>query len=787
MKTFTLRSMMAVLVALFSLNANAYHVCIDGIYYNLVDEDETAEVISGKDKHEVEIVIPESVEMYGVTYFVTSIRKGAFYDCRGLISVTIPDGVISIGDNAFEGCSELTSVTIPNSVTSIGDWAFGACHALTSVTIPNSVILIGDNAFNDCHGLTSVTISNNLTSIGEGAFNSCSGLTSVTIPNSVTSIGDCAFSGCGGLTSVSIPNSVTSIGGGAFAYCSGLTSVTIPNSVTSIGDGAFHFCHGLTSVSIPNSVTSIGGGAFYECSELTSLIIPGSVTSIGEDAFYGCYLVHFVNMSSLTSSNNWGATLCDEETEDGLLIADNILAKCRKWATSVTIPNGVTSIGEAAFGGCSGLTSVTIPNSVTSIGDRAFWFCGGLTSVSIPNSVTSIGEEAFSSCDGLAFVTIPERVTLIRKNAFGGCYFMSDNFVNKSSLTSPSNWGATLCYEETEDGLLIDDNTVVKCRKWATSVTIPNGVTSIGDYAFWLCGGLTSVSIPNSVTSIGDNSFGCCSELTDVYCYAESVPNSYRYYIFGGTPLENATLHVPAASISAYKTADQWRDFGTIVAISEIAPMEEDVEVGFEESITEDTDLTSTVVDNVYVTIDVEENDGYDTEEKCIVLASTVTEEQFEVIADKDVLDEAVKENFNGLIFEVPAGKGTICINVQTKGSRTLNVKIGDAEAQTFVQPERGDVEIPCSTTENTYVYIYGAATAAGAQRRVSGKETENGVLIYGIKWETDDSLDINAIAADNNGTYQIYTIDGRLVSTLQKGVNIIRYFDGTTKSVYVK
>ena len=208
------------------------------------------------------------------------------------------------------------------------------------------------------------------------------------------------------------------------------------------------------------------------------------------------------------------------------------------------------------------------------------------------------------------------------------------------------------------------------------------------------------------------------------------------------------------ASISAYKKAYSWKDFGTIVAISEIAPMEEDVEVGFEESITEETDLTSTVVDNVYVTLDAEEKDGYDTEEKCIVLASAVTEEQLEVIADKDVQDEAVKENFNGLIFEVPAGKGAISINVQTKGSRTLNVKIGDAEAQTFVQPERGDVEITCTTTENTYVYIYSAATT---------------------------------VAADNNGTYQIYTLDGRPASTLQKGVNIIHYSDGTIKSVYVK
>ena len=215
--------------------------------------------------------------------------------------------------------------------------------------------------------------------------------------------------------------------------------------------------------------------------------------------------------------------------------------------------------------------------------------------------------------------------------------------------------------------------------------------------------------------------------------------------------------------------------------------MKEDTEVSFDKGVIKENDLTSTVIDNIYVTLDTDKNDGYDTGEKCIVLASTVTEEQLEVIADKKVQDEAVKENFNGLIFEVPAGKGTISINVQTKGSRILNVKIGDAEAQTFVQPERGDVEIPCTATENTYVYIYASATAASAQRRISGGETENGVLIYGIKWIQDESTNIDVVVTTDGATYQIYTPDGKPIETLQKGVNIIRYSDGQTKKVLVK
>ena len=195
-----------------------------------------------------------------------------WYD-YGIASVSLPNGLTSIGDYAFCDCSGLTSVTIPNSVTSIGRNAFYWCKGLTSITIPNSVTSIGGGAFYKCSGLTgALTIPNSVTKIDDEAFAVCSGLTSVTTPNSVTSISVQAFSGCKGLTSVTIPNSVTSIGGDAFYGCSGLTSVTISNSVTSIGNYTFQYCSGLTSITIPNPVISIGNSAFSGCSGLTSVI-----------------------------------------------------------------------------------------------------------------------------------------------------------------------------------------------------------------------------------------------------------------------------------------------------------------------------------------------------------------------------------------------------------------------------------------------------------------------------------------------------------------------------------
>ena len=250
----------------------------------------------------------------------SSDNKSPWYSRRSEIKkVVIKDGVTNIGDYAFWNCRPLSSVEIPNSVTSIGEGAF-SYTALTSVTIPNSVTSIGEYAFSLCYGLTSVTIPNSVTSIGDLAFESCSNLTSITIGNSVTSLGDRAFVSCSeNLTSITvekgntkfdsrnncnaiietssnklilgcrntvIPNSVTSIGENAFSDCSGLTSITIPNSVTSIGDWAFHDCSSLTSISIPNSVTSIGDYAFFYCEDLTSITFKGSTPpTFGNDVF----------------------------------------------------------------------------------------------------------------------------------------------------------------------------------------------------------------------------------------------------------------------------------------------------------------------------------------------------------------------------------------------------------------------------------------------------------------------------------------------------------------------
>ena len=275
-----------------------------------------------RNKMPAKVVLPSSYNGKAVTEITDgSLTRGAFFACKDITKIVIPESISRIGNYAFENCIGLTEIKIPDSVTSIGCAAFSYCIDLIIIEIPDAVTSIGDYAFEDCKGLRNIKIPDSVINIGLGVSNGCNSLESITVSNgnrvyhsmgnclieietqklvagcknsiipvdgSVTSIGNMAFGVCVNLTSIKIPDSVTSIGINAFFCCSGLTSIEIPGSVTSIGNDAFFYCNSLTSVTIGSGVTSIGAGAFSYCSNLESIEIPDSVTSIGDRALEEC-------------------------------------------------------------------------------------------------------------------------------------------------------------------------------------------------------------------------------------------------------------------------------------------------------------------------------------------------------------------------------------------------------------------------------------------------------------------------------------------------------------------
>ncbi|MBO5401975.1 MAG: leucine-rich repeat protein [Clostridia bacterium] len=256
----------------------------EGLSYSVNSDGVTCTITGIGTCEDTNLKIPPKIDGYKVT----EIKQRAFLDCEQIVSVIIPNSVITIDRYAFDNCINLSAVTIPNSVLAIKSYAFYGCTSLAKLSIGNGVKEIGASAFYECTSLTTIIIPDSVISIGGSAFAECSRLVNITIGENVTSIGTLAFYRCTSLVTVSIPDSVTYLGDWAFGNCNGLTSVTIGKGVTDIRNQMFENCTNLTSIIIPDAVTCIGEEAFRGCEKLTEITIGKGVTKIGMKAFTDC-------------------------------------------------------------------------------------------------------------------------------------------------------------------------------------------------------------------------------------------------------------------------------------------------------------------------------------------------------------------------------------------------------------------------------------------------------------------------------------------------------------------
>lgn len=449
--------------------------------------------------HALSLVNGFYAERQSSTTEYTALGNGVFASCTGLKNVKLGDKIKDINSDLFSGCSNLTDIVIGNGVEAIDNWALSSMPALESISVGNGLKTIGEGAFAYDENLKTAEFGNGLQEIGYGAFSACIGLESFTVGNGLRKIDVGAFYGCESLTDVTLSSSLAEIEIDAFRGCKSLTRFTVPESVETIGDGAFVGCSSLTEINVdgknkyfssvggdiyskdggtlityapgksatsftfPASATAVGANAFYECSALEEIKFNDDMTYIGENAFYGTAF-----MNNIPEEN--GAKYCD-----------NYLLSASGVSGDYTVKDGTTLIASAAFSYRDGMESITLPSSLKYIGDKVFDGCNALASITV-NS----GNTAFKS-DGADLYTAD------------GKTFM---------LHAPASSAASLTIADGTEK--IADN-ALRGSYALTSVTLPVGLTEIGEKAFENSG-ITSVTLPDSVVELGEGAFG--------YCYA---------------------------------------------------------------------------------------------------------------------------------------------------------------------------------------------------------------------------------------------------------------------------
>ena len=474
-----------------------------------------------------------------------TLGNGLFAYLPMLRSVILPKKVQAIGFETFLMCSQLTSVTLPSDLTAIWGYAFSGCTSLHSMQFPSSLTSINACAFQDCTSLVSLQFPSGLTSIGHNAFYGCTSLTSLQFPSNLTSIGDSAFAGCKGLTSLQFPSGLTFIGVAAFLGCTSLTSLLFPSSLTSINSRAFENCTSLVSLQLPSGLTSIGSAAFAYCSGLTSLQFPSGLTSIGVRAFQNC---------------------------TGL--------------TSLELPSGLTKIEEGAFGGCSNINSIYayMPDPLLFDGEaKDFPTCFNENcTLYVPKKsytayIVAPGWGDFKTIAKFNPDLIRDWVTknVAQAGTLSTVIGEDKENITKLKLTGNLNDTDVQYLEEMireaalqelnlKDALLY---TINVCRfidcKSLTSLVLPDVLQRIEKEAFCGCTGLTTISLPAGLEYMY-GAFGACTGLTSIYA---NMPAPLQdAFSFEGVDKSHCILYVPNGSLAAYRQMENtWGFFQHIV------------------------------------------------------------------------------------------------------------------------------------------------------------------------------------------------------------------------------
>ena len=439
---YDIKKIEILLMLLFvAFQSRAYDFEKDGIYYNFNGTIPFEVFVTYRDNpfdvgyqpsYSGVVVIPETVEFANKYYriteigdfaFRTTIGSGAFGGCEGLTEIILPESLSYIGSSAFSGCTSLMTVNIPIGIKYIGGSAFGGTPWYNNQ--PNGEIYF-NTIFYAYKGKmppqTHIDIRDGTTQISDGAFRYCSELASVTIPGSVDKIGVYAFKDCVGLTSVEIGYGVKTIENEAFDRCINLTSISLPESLTTIGRGVFMRCESLVSLSIPKSVKNIGFRAFdgtpwyvveiganaFYSGGLTSITIEDGVTIIGSEAFMYCKLLTSMDIPTSVKKIGTNAFLFTpwySAQPDGLIYINDILCDYKGLApydTHLKVRDGTVSISTATFLDLENIVSVMLPGSVSSIGQEAFSGCTGLTEITCKAAVPPI-------CEADCFLGIGQR------------------------------------------------------------------------------------------------------------------------------------------------------------------------------------------------------------------------------------------------------------------------------------------------------------------------------------------------------------------------------------------